>query len=317
MVTVIPDIRSNSVVVSGTTDDLRLLHDLIEKVDVVLPQVRVEVVIAEVTLTDNDQNGISALGLSVTAGKLTGVNGTVAGGTVGANVNGTGIAGLAPNGSLTGAIGLSTTDRVNNYRVLSVPSVTTTHNKEATIFVGESDPVITGTTASTVNAGTTTSTVTMRDIGINLKILPLIGKDGSVQMQVSQSVEDIIRTTVVDGNEQPIIGRRTMDSYVSAMSGEIVVMGGLQRTTKKKVTTRLGPIPIIGDILGSTTDVEVRQELVIFMRPYVLNASAVDNLDALSRIDASSVGPEVRKFIDRAPGKPLPVEGKPAAPAAK
>ena len=317
MVTVIPDIRSNSVVVSGTTDDLRLLHDLIDKVDIVLPQVRVEVVIAEVTLTDNDQNGISALGLSVTAGKLTGVNGTVAGGTVGANVNGTGIATLAPNGSLTGAIGLSTTDRLNNYRVLSVPSVTTTHNKEATIFVGESDPVITGTTSSTVTAGTSTSTVTMRDIGINLKILPLIGKDGAVQMQVSQSVEDIIRTTVVDGNDQPIIGRRTMDSYVSAMSGEIVVMGGLQRTTKKKVTTRLGPIPIIGDLLGSTTDVEVRQELVIFMRPYVLNASAVDNLDALSRIDASSVGPDVRKFIDRAPGKPLPVEGKPAAPAAK
>jgi len=313
MVTVIPDIRSNSVVVSGTTDDLRLLHDLIDKVDVVLPQVRVEVVIAEVTLTDNDQNGISALGLNVTAGKLTGVNGTIAGGTVGLNPNGTGFATLAPNGTLTGAIGLSSTDRVNNYRVLSVPSITTTHNKEATIFVGESDPVITGTTSSTLTAGTSTSTVTMRDIGIQLKILPLIGKDGAVQMQVSQSVEDIIRTTIVDGNEQPIIGRRTMDSYVSDKSGEIVVMGGLQRITKKKVTTRLGPIPIIGDLLGSTTDTEVRQELVIFMRPYVLNASAVDNLDALSRVEASSVGPEVRKFIDRTPGKPLPAEGNPAA----
>jgi general secretion pathway protein D len=46
--TVLPDVRSNSVVVSGTNDDLRLLHDLIDKVDIVLPQVRIEVVIAEV-----------------------------------------------------------------------------------------------------------------------------------------------------------------------------------------------------------------------------------------------------------------------------
>ncbi|NBX35378.1 type II secretory pathway, component PulD, partial [bacterium] len=65
MVTVIPDVRSNSVVVSGTKDDLRLLHELIDKVDIVLPQVRVEVVIAEVTLTDNDENGFTALGATV------------------------------------------------------------------------------------------------------------------------------------------------------------------------------------------------------------------------------------------------------------
>ena len=316
-VTVLPDIRSNSIVVSGTNDDLRLLHELIDKVDIVLPQVRVEVVIAEVTLTDNDQNGISALGLSVTSGKLTGVNGSLAGATVGANINGSGVAALAPNGTLTGAIGLSTTDRLNNYRVLSVPSVTTTHNKEATIFVGESDPVITGTTSSTVTVGTSTSTVSMRDIGIQLKILPLIGKDGAVQMQVTQSVEDIIRNTVIDGNDQPIIGRRTMDSYVSAMSGEIVVMGGLQRTTKKKVTSRLGPIPIIGDLLGSTTDTEVRQELVIFMRPYVLNNSAVDNLDALSRATSSSIGPDVKKILDVVPGKAPAAPAAPAAPDKK
>jgi len=316
-VTVLPDIRSNSIVVSGTNDDLRLLHELIDKVDVVLPQVRVEVVIAEVTLTDNDQNGISALGLSVTGGKLTGVNGSLAGTTVGANINGSGVATIGTNNTLTGAIGLSTTDRLNNYRVLSVPSVTTTHNKEATIFVGESDPIITGTTSSTVTVGTSTSTVSMRDIGIQLKILPLIGKDGAVQMQVTQSVEDIIRNTVIDGNDQPIIGRRTMDSYVSAMSGEIVVMGGLQRTTKKKVTSRLGPIPIIGDLLGSTTDTEVRQELVIFMRPYVLNNSAVDNLDALSRATSSSIGPDVKKILDVVPGKAPAAPAAPAAPDAK
>ena len=322
--TVLPDIRSNSVVVSGTNDDLRLLHDLIEKVDIVLPQVRIEVVIAEVKLSDNETNGFNTLGLTVTNGKLTGIGGT--GG--GFNVNGVPAVGAPTNvpanqvqtggsqgslnpssNSLSATIGLVTTPRKGDLKVLSVPAITTTHNKEATIFVGESRPVITGSTTA-ATTGQVTSTVSQRDIGIQLKVLPLIGKDGAVQLQVSQSVEDILGSTILDGNEQPIIGRRTTDSYVSAMSGEIVVLGGLQRTVTTKSTSRLGPIPIIGDIFGSSTNLEEKQELIIFLRPYVLNSSAVDNLDALSRATNSALGPEVKKIIDAVPGK------APAAPAA-
>ncbi len=320
--TVLPDVRSNSVVVSGTNDDLRLLHDLIDKVDIVLPQVRIEVVIAEVKLSDNESNGFNTLGLTVTNGKLVGIGGTGAGfGVNGANAiattnlpaNTTQVGGsqgtLGANNSLSATIGLVTTPRKGDLKILSVPAITTTHNKEATLFVGESRPVITGSTLSTTT-GASTSTVSQRDIGITLKVLPLIGKDGSVQLQVSQSVEDILGTTILDGNDQPIIGRRTTDSYVSALSGEIVVLGGLQRTVTTKSTSRLGPIPIIGDILGSSTNLEEKQELIIFLRPYVLNSSAVDNLDALSRATSSANGAEVKKIIDNVPGK------APAAPAA-
>lgn len=324
--TVLPDVRSNSVVVSGTNDDLRLLHDLIEKVDIVLPQVRIEVVIAEVKLSDNETNGFNTLGLTVTNGKLVGIGGTGGGfGVNGANAitttnlpaNTTQVGGsqgtLGANNSLSATIGLVTTPRKGDLKVLSVPAITTTHNKEATIFVGESRPVITGSTLSTTT-GASTSTVSQRDIGIQLKVLPLIGKDGAVQLQVSQSVEDILGTTILDGNEQPIIGRRTTDSYVSAMSGEIVVLGGLQRTVTTKSTSRLGPIPIIGDILGSSTNLEEKQELIIFLRPYVLNSTAVDNLDALSRATNSAIGGEVKKIIDNVPGK---ATAAPAAPDKK
>ena len=320
--TVLPDIRSNSVVVSGTQDDLRLLHELVDKVDIVLPQVRIEVVIAEVKLSDTDINGFNTLGLTVTNGKLVGVGGTGAG----FNVNGAPATtnSLLPqnntpvnasqgtlNGSdLSATIGLTTTPRKGDLRVLSVPAITTTHNKEATIFVGESRPVITGATIAP-QTGQVTSQVSLRDIGIQLKVLPLIGKDGAVQLQVSQSVEDILGSVQLDGNDQPIIGRRTTDSFVSAQSGEIVVLGGLQRTITTKSTSRLGPIPFLGDLFGSSTDVEEKQELIIFLRPYVLNGSAVDNLDALSRATASAIGPEVKKVLDNVPGK------APAAPAQK
>ncbi len=325
--TVLPDIRSNSVVVSGTNDDLRLLHDLIDKVDVVLPQVRIEVVIAEVKLSDNETNGFSTLGLTVSNGKLVGIGGT--GGGFGVNgapatsptsipANTTVVSATqggfnTTTNDLSATIGLVTTPRKGDLKILSVPAVTTTHNKEATLFVGESRPVITGSTIA-AQTGQITSTVSQRDIGITLKVLPLIGKDGAVQLQVSQSVEDILGSTILDGNDQPIIGRRTTDSFVSAMSGEIIVLGGLQRKVTTKSTSRLGPIPFLGDLLGSSTDLEEKQELIIFLRPYVLNGSAVDNLDALSRATSSAIGPEVKKIIDAVPGQ---VPAVPAAPEKK
>ena len=321
--TVLADIRSNSIVVSGTSDDLRLLHELIDKVDIVLPQVRIEVVIAEVKLSDSETSGFNALGLTVQNGKLVGVGGNGGGFSVSGTPPSLGTT-LVPNnstfvtpaqGTLTGndlsaTIGLVTTPRKGDLKVLSVPAITTTHNKEATIFVGESRPVITGSTVA-ATTGQVTSTVSQRDIGIQLKVLPLIGKDGAVQLQISQSVEDILGSTQLDGNAQPIIGRRTTDSYVSAMSGEIVVLGGLQRTVSTKSTSRLGPIPFLGDLFGASTNTEEKQELIIFLRPYVLNNSAVDNLDALARATSSAIGPDVKKVIDNVPGK------APAIPAKK
>ena len=304
MTTVLADVRSNSIVVSGTKDDLRLLRLLIDKVDVVLPQVRVEVVIAEVTLTDADTSGISALGMNVSSGKLIGVSSTFGGGTLAGN--GTAFATLAAGNDLTGIIALSTTPTKTDTRILSVPTITTTHNKEATIFVGESRPVITGTQSSAGSGGlVTSSTVSQRDIGIQLKVLPLIGKDGSVQMQVTQQVEDILGQVTLDNNLQPIIGRRSTDSFVSAKSGEIIVLGGLQRTQSLNDANRLGPIPFLGDLLGSSTKSTTRTELVIFMRPYVLNNSAVDNINAINRINATPIGEEVKKVINPSPAEPV------------
>ena len=58
---------------------------------------------------------------------------------------------------------------------------------------------------------------------------------------------------------------------------------------------------------GARLSDQEKQELIIFLRPYVRNNSAVDNLDALSRIDATPMKEEVRKVLDR----PIP----PFAPA--
>src|SRR5690606_3336816 len=78
-VTILADERSNAVVVSGTVDDIRLIRELVEKIDVLLAQVRIEVVIVEVSLRDTSTTGIESLGLRVENGRLTGFNASLPG----------------------------------------------------------------------------------------------------------------------------------------------------------------------------------------------------------------------------------------------
>lgn len=288
--TILPDERSNSLIVSGTVDDLRLIREFVEKIDVLLAQVQIEVVIAEVTLSNASSTGISELGLKVEGDKLVGLSASLPGlsakdGTI-TRPNGTNA--VTGRWDLAAAITLASTPRKTNANILSVPTIITTHNREGKIFVGESRPVIssylndTGGSAS----GSTgyRSTVSAKDIGIQLSVKPLIGADGSVQMEIKQEVNDILGEINIDGNPQPRIGRRTTESFVSAHTGEIIVLGGLQRSSLSGNTSRLGPVPIIGDLLGARSREKTRTDLVFFLRPTVVGASEEIVVPAINQL---------------------------------
>ncbi len=289
LLTVLPEERSNSLVVSGTVDDIRLINDLVAKIDVLLAQVRIEVVIAEVTLTDATSSGISALGLRLEGSKLVGFSGKGAGTEVSEAI----LSRPSPGETdLAATIALSTTPRKSNATILSQPNIITTHNKEGKIFVGEQRPVISsylndGSNSSTGNIVGTgyRSTVGQQKIGIELVVKPLIGTDGSVQLDIKQVVDDVLGEITIDGNPQPRVGNRETESFVSVRSGEIIVLGGLQRTSDTKSSSRLGPIPIIGDLLGSRSKEASRTDLVFFLRPTILTNTPADNAPALRQIE--------------------------------
>ncbi len=318
LVTILPDERSNAVVVSGTVEDIRLVRELIDKIDVLLAQVRIEVVIAEVTLTDAASTGISELGLLVQDGKLVGFNG----GGGGLGISGSGrvaaddagvedfvletFAVFNASNNLSGVISAGTTPRKNNAEFLQVPAVVTTHNKEAEFFVGQDIPVLgsfipdaAGT--NTVNSTAYRTTVNNRQVGIRLLVKPLIGNDGSVQLEIEQIVEDVIGNTTIDGNSQPIVGQREMKSFISVNDGEVIVMGGLQRGNKRKETNRLGPIPFIGDLLGLRTRSNEKTDLIFFLRPTILNSGAVDNESALNRVNQMPNKDAINRVLEGGP----------------
>jgi len=296
MVTVLPDERSNAVVISGTVDDIRIIRELVEKIDVLLAQVRIEVVIAEVTLSDEASTGIEELGLRIQGDKLVGFNAALAGPSIAAN-NGTITRGPGTSGGrdLAAEISIQATPRKGNTNILSVPAIVTTHNKEARFFVGESRPVISSYLSdganmgggATASFGGYRSTVAQQEIGIELKVKPLIGNDGSVQLDIKQKVEDVLGNITIDNNPQPRIGKRETESFVSVKSGEIVVLGGLQRDSQSRSTSRLGPIPILGDLFGSRRREKGRTDLVFFVRPYVLQNSEADNAEPMSRLEGN------------------------------
>ena len=307
ILTIAADERSNALIVSGTVDDLRLIKDLIAQLDVLLAQVRIEVVIAEITLSDEAASGIDSLGFVVKADKLVGFSGAAPGFVA---KDGTFVDETTGIRSLSATLALTTTPRKSNTNILSVPNIVTTHNKEAILFVGEKRPVISSYLNSGTNTGTNIGTgystsVTQQEIGITLKVTPLIGHDGSVQMEISQKVDDILGEVLLDGNSQPIVGSRTTDSFVSAKSGEIIVLGGLQRKSQNKATSRLAGIPIIGDLLGKRSRENTRTDLVFFLRPYVLTNTPADNTEALERLKHSPQHKDVESALKGAlPVKP-------------
>jgi general secretion pathway protein D len=126
-------------------------------------------------------------------------------------------------------------------------------------------------------------------------------------------VEDVIGEVLVDQNKQYIIGKRESTNYVTAKSGDIIVLGGFRKNSNTRSTSRLGPIPFLGDLLGSRSRSATTQELILFLRPTVLvNTPAVDNADQLKRIEkwANPQRDTIKQELDPAfvPPAKTPVE---------
>jgi MSHA biogenesis protein MshL len=69
---------------------------------------------------------------------------------------------------------------------------------------------------------------------------------------------------------------RESDSIVKAQSGQIIVIGGLMRVQRRKQNFKVplaGDIPLLGRLFRSEREVSSTSELVILLRPLVVNDS--------------------------------------------
>jgi hypothetical protein len=144
------------------------------------------------------------------------------------------------------------------------------------------------------------STVDYKDIGIELRVKPLIGTNGVIQLEISQRVEDVSGNVTINGNTMPSISKREATSFVSVCDGDTVVLAGLQERKHNDTGGKLwllGDIPIIGDILFSPkSKVESTTELIIFIKPTVVSNPANEEAYAKKFMGGSSVEEDIKYY---------------------
>jgi MSHA biogenesis protein MshL len=170
-------------------------------------------------------------------------------------------------------------------RVLSSPRVSTLHNQKAIIKAGSDEFFVTGIHSDTTTGTATTTTVeyelTPFFSGVALDVTPQIGADDTVIMHIHPTISDVTdqqKTLSVRGAIDilplALSQIRESDSIVKARNGQIIVIGGLMRETRRRTdykTPVLGDIPGLGRLFRSERDQTTTTELVILLRPIVVS----------------------------------------------
>jgi general secretion pathway protein D len=306
--TIIADERSNAIVASGTQDDLNLVRALIKQIDVVLPQVQIDVLIASVTVGKNLQRGIDAFkGITVAANRVTGVKGVTGAGFSLSDI----VLNAVADGhdTASGTADLSANNLWNNVRVLSVPSITTTHNQEASVTVAKAVPIITSAYSDVSSTVGARNSYSYQNIGLELTVKPLIGSDGTIQMEIEQSADEIDK---YNDDGQPLISKRTAKSFITTSDGEIIVLGGLQKDSNGKSRSGfplVSEIPFLGAVFGKNSHEKSRDEILFFIQPRILRTTAEADRIAREQMEHSATRKMVQKRVERTvtlPAAPVP-----------
>lgn len=298
-VIVVPEEISNSIIISAVPELFDEVKHVVESLDRSLPLIKIDVLIAEVTLTDTFELG-AEFGLqdsllfdrtasagnpeigfnfnNIPLGNTGGIQNRVAGqalsafgmGRVSANEGYGGLVLSASRDSVS--VLLRALQEDGRIQILSRPQITTMDSQPATVFVGENTARPGGTTQ---NANTTTTSVNYEDVGIQLLVTPRVTPDGSVVMELdaTKSRIDFARNVVIDNNTIPNIVTVNASTTIGANSGQTVVFAGLIQTDKQEELRGIpyvSRLPVVGPLFSFTTDRNTRTELLIIMTPHVI-----------------------------------------------
>ena len=267
-VTVVGDPKSQKVLISASPRYIDTVRSIVRELDAAPPQVIIQVLLAEVTLDDADQWGISADAFDVG----------------GDNYD---VGFLGAGASLATALGVpnlsvSSTDfsllvralqAQGKLEILSNPRLTVNNNESASIQVGEN--VALPDEVETLTDGRTRASIRREDVGVLLSVTPSISSDGFVRLDIQPEISVVSeRTTQISEDfEAPIITERRVETVVTVQDGQTVVIGGLIQTVGEERVWKLplfGDIPLVGEIFKSRQRSNVKTELLVVLRMLLL-----------------------------------------------
>ncbi|MEN3801408.1 pilus (MSHA type) biogenesis protein MshL [Aeromonas veronii] len=297
---VITSPQAGLVTIRAYPKELKAVREFLNQSDSHLKrQVVLEARIIEVALNEGYEQGVDWSGLSASWDGNKGITGggslantqlpttpnqifTALGGGAGFKVS---------DGNFNVAVNLLKTQ--GDVNTLSSPRVTATNNQKAVIKVGTDEYFVTNastTTVSTTSGDRTTPNVELTPFfsGISLDVTPQIDEEGKVLLHIHPSVIDTeeqtktIKVTDSDTLVLPLAKSsiRESDTVVQANNGDIIVIGGLMKTDKQEIVSKvplLGDIPWVGEAFTNRRESTKKVELVIMLKPTVVEKDTWQN----------------------------------------
>lgn len=266
-----PDPRTSSVVVTDTDDNVKRIEQLIKALDTPPLQVMIEGKIVEAKESATRSLGINwgyqGQDLAFAGGTLSHtaqINPTLGASNTTLDLK---LGTLDFLGDLNAKLALFESEQVA--KIISSPRVITMNAQKATISQSVNIPVTT-TTLQTGSTPATTST-DFKPIPTTLSVTPQITSGGDVLMQIKfdRSFQ------AGSGGANVAIDSRTVDTNVMVKNGQTTVIGGIYQsdeTEQEGGTPFLRKIPVLGWLFKSTTKSSIRNELLVFITPRILNA---------------------------------------------
>ena len=186
---------------------------------------------------------------------------------------------------------LSFLESQGNVHVLSSPRIATLNNQKAVLKVGTDEFFVTNisTTTTTGTATTSTPTVTLQPFfsGIALDVTPRIDQNNEIILHIHPSVSQVstVNKTVDTGTggtlNLPLASSSVSetDSIVRARDGQIVAIGGLMRQATYDDRSGLPGLSKSSSLFGQTSRRNEKRELVILLKPTVVDNDKVWSQD--------------------------------------
>jgi type IV pilus secretin PilQ/predicted competence protein len=159
-----------------------------------------------------------------------------------------------------------------NARVLANPKIATLNGHEANILVGERIPYTISSTVFAGGAAAPTQTIEKEEVGIKLRITPIINVDGYITTEITPEVSTVLGFTGAN-RDLPIVSTRQAKTTVRLKDGNTVIIGGLLSEEKTHDVSKfpiLGDIPVLGYLFQHQSTITRKTDLVIEVTPHIV-----------------------------------------------
>ena len=265
------DVRTNKIIVVDIDPNIRKMRSLLASLDVPEKQVMIEARIVEASSTFARDIGVkwnfsytdgsaSVANISNATGSMGGVTSLLLPtATTGGIATGVSFGKLLSNLQLD--MRLSAAQSVGQVKIISTPKVMTVNNKAAKISQGQMIPY--QNTSSTDGAKTE-----FIEAALTLEVTPHITADGNVNMKIKAT------NNSAGVGSPPPINKKEATTELVVKNGETTVIGGIYVDSETEGDTGvpyLSDIPLLGNLFKSNSKNKVKNEMLIFITPKIMN----------------------------------------------